>query len=633
MTSRSANVIVLAVAATAAALGAGQSRDPSGAAPQGLAGSGTAILSGSVHTATMPPEPVRHAIVRLTHVAGGSARLVGTDADGRFVFTALPAGSYQLSAMKVGYVPAVFGARRPGRAGVPVALTEGQRVDVSLAMTRGAVVTGRIVDPHGAPAAMVPVTAVEVRPSGTAPTPVRATTDDRGVYRIFGLPPGDYVVSALPRLGIGRSSVTGDILAISDAEGEWIRRQQTAGVMPQGSMPRPGTRVVYAPVFYPGTARADGAAVMSVAAADERSGVDFALAVVPTARISGTLLDDAGQPITGPASISLYPRRGDRHAVTDALIASRALVLPAAVVDGSSFTIGGVVPGDYTLVARTGAAGRRGSAPGPASPATLWNLTDISIDGQDQTGMVLRLQPGAAISGTIAIEGTSKPGPEDAMRAAVRMVAMDPLIGGPAASNAVVNADGTFRFSSVVPGAHALDATLPGSPRWMLASATLQGRDIADDVLDLRAGEHISNLLLTFSNRSAGIRGRLVDAAGQAVTRYTIVVFTVNRAWWRPYARRIRSTIPATDGWFEIAGLPAGDYAVAAVDDLEPSDLGDSSFLSRLLAAALQVSLEAGETKVQDLRVGGGPELRRQRYSGRRSSATVVHGHSQEARR
>lgn len=604
MLRRPVIVFVLLFAVTAAALvAAAQRRDPGGAAPQRLAASGTAVLAGTLETTTAPPAPVRHAVVRLADASGGSARVVGTDSRGRFAFTALPAGSYHLSATKVGYVPAVYGARRPGRAGVPIAIAQDQRLDVTFAMAPGAVITGRISDAHGGPAPMVPVTAVEVRPSGAAPgPPARATTDDRGIYRIHGLPAGDYVVSALPRLGTGRP-LTGDILGITAAERDWMRGLRGTAALAPGPLPPPGRPVTFAPVFFAGTARVDAAAVVAVGPGEERGSIDFALQVVPTARISGTLLDDRGQPVTA-ASVSLHPRRNGRRAITDALVASRALVLPAAVVDAPAFSIGGVVPGDYTLVARTGTAGRRRAVPLAAQPDTLWHLTDISIDGYDQTDLVLRLLPGAAVSGRIVFEASPAGGPADATRAAIRLIALDPLVGGPMSPAATVDTAGTFRFRSVVPGAYALDAAVPASPQWVLISATLDGREIADDAIELRAGQDVADLVLTFSDRSSGIRGRLVDAANQAVTRYTIVVFTTHRAWWRPHARRIRSTIPATDGTFAVTGLPAGEYAIAAVDDVEPADLADPAFLSQLLASAYRIALAAGEAKVQDLRVG-----------------------------
>ena len=62
-------------------------------------------------------------------------------------------------------------------------------------------------------------------------------------------------------------------------------------------------------------------------------------------------------------------------------------------------------------------------------------------------------------------------------------------------------------------------------------------------------------------------------------------------------------TGPGTDGRFTLRDLPAGDYLMAAVTDLEPADLSDASFMERLISTALKVHLDDGEKKTQDLRL------------------------------
>jgi hypothetical protein len=345
--------------------------------------------------------------------------------------------------------------------------------------------------------------------------------------------------------------------------------------------------------------------VVSVAAGEERSNVAFTLLIVRRAKITGTLLDDQGLPVT-TGSVTLYPRRSDQSSAADALIASRALLLPRAVMSPPEFSVPGVTPGDYTMVSRTGSGGR-GLAAAPAASPTLWNVTDLSIDGRDLTNLVIRLQPGTAISGSMAFEGTSLAGPDDASRVELSMAAVNPLAGAPAASRAVVDAAGTFRFSSLAPGRYMLQAIPPGAApgrRWMLKSAMVNGRDVADVPLDAVPGQAIAGMAVTFSDRMAEIAGTLVDASGQPVTRYSIVVFSVDRSHWLPNARRIRSTTPATDGAFSVTGLPAGEYAVAAAEHVETFDLADPAFLAELLTSAHRISVGEGERSVQNLRVG-----------------------------
>jgi hypothetical protein len=100
------------------------------------------------------------------------------------------------------------------------------------------VITGTIADARGTPAPNVSVAVV-----GVNATTVRGVTDDRGVYRVFGLAPGEYVVTALPRVGSGaggRSTAIGEIAGVTDAEVRWARAAGAAAVaspMPDAGRP------------------------------------------------------------------------------------------------------------------------------------------------------------------------------------------------------------------------------------------------------------------------------------------------------------------------------------------------------------------------------------------------------------
>jgi hypothetical protein len=139
----------------------------------------------------------------------------------------------------------------------------------------------------------------------------------------------------------------------------------------------------------------------------------------------------------------------------------------------------------------------------------------------------------------------------------------------------------------------------------------LDGRDLLDDPIIVDAAStDLSGLVLTFSDRHSGLSGRLETVEGQPATDYAIVVMPANRQYWRPGARRIRSARPATDGRFSLADLPAGDYLLSALTDLESSDLDDPAFLDQLAPHAITVTIRDGETTTQTLRIGtgtGGP--------------------------
>ena len=113
--------------------------------------------------------------------------------------------------------------------------------------------------------------------------------------------------------------------------------------------------------------------------------------------------------------------------------------------------------------------------------------------------------------------------------------------------------------------------------------------------------ETTTGAVATFTDRHTELSGTLRSAVNVPASDYFVVVFSPDRTLWRPASRRVQFTRPSTDGHFAIRDLPAGDDLIAALTDMEPSDLADASFLARLVPAALPVHLDDGETKTQNL--------------------------------
>ena len=564
-------------------------------------------ISGIVVTDSADPRPIRLATIRVSGAAGTTTRLVGTDANGRFRIDALPNGKYTVSATKVGFVAAFHGSTQPGRGpGTPVAIADGQTIEITLKMLPGGVITGALTDANGQPAAGVQMTAVDGKQGGgLSVLPVRATTDDLGVYRLFGLAPGEYFVVASPRLlpvfdGRGMGRTGGAVPLVTAADVQWARGVASGVGAP---VPPPATRTVaYAPVFYPGTANVVGATVVRVASGEERGGVSFQIHVQPMSRLGGRLMDGAGQDVN-PAAVNLYPRRSERPMAGDALTIAGIFVQTPATVSATGFAFAGVAPGEYTLVARSGGPGLRGAAPpSPATqPVTLWNVTDVVVDGSDRDDLLIRMLPGLTLSGSIAFEGATAERRPKVDGIELTLAAVNPLP-NVAIPRAVTTADGTFRFVSIPPGSYVVRAASAAGAdaRWSMKSAVIEDRDRADHPFTSAAnGEERDGLVVTFSDRTASISGRVTDAAGRPLTRHPIVVFTTDQSLWLPNSRRVRVAQPATDGSYSIDDLPAGEYAIAAVLDL--ADLLNAEFLNQLLAASFKVRLAHGEKKRQDI--------------------------------
>ena len=130
------------------------------------------------------------------------------------------------------------------------------------------------------------------------------------------------------------------------------------------------------------------------------------------------------------------------------------------------------------------------------------------------------------------------------------------------------------------------------------------GRDLVDFPLEIGQGVDASNILVTFGDRTSGLSGTVQDPMGKPTADHMVILFPVQEQYWIPQSRRIQATRPTTSGRFNFAGLPSGEYRLAAVTDVEPGTWFDPSFLRQLLVASIPVSLSEGQTRTQDLKVG-----------------------------
>ena len=574
---------------------------------------GTASVTGTIVTDETDPRPLRRVRVGLTSSDRRVGRTTVTDDAGRFSFAGLPAGRFLLTATKSGYVTTSFGARRPNRPGTAIGVADGQRITgLTLRMPRGAVITGIVTDQNGDPMSGASVTAMRYAYAGGGRTLLPtgpSTADDRGHYRIWGLAAGEYVISA--NIGTAQAlRADQEITRTTDADvkralSELNTGPATGGQESSVATPRATNRTVgYAAVYYPGTFSAPQATAITVAAGEERSGVDFPLLLVPTAKLEGTVS---------------IPEGVNQKTIAAQLIANNPhgfmldMFRRATVAGDGSFTFASVPPGNYTIAvtAQSGAPGlglRAGQMPaGPMTPPapSHWAMADVAMDGQDISGVSLQLQPGLIVSGRVEFDGTRTP--PDVTR--IRLSMMQPMSQGMVAlgvSSVQPDATGAFTIRGITPGSYRLSASIPTlgteTQAWQLKSATINGRDTLDVPFELRAGA--DDAVVTFTDKATELTGTVQDAAGQPAPEYHIVVFSADKSHWVTTSRRIRYVRPGADGKFQVPNLPPGEYLVAAVNDIEPGEWFDPAVLDQLSRTAIALALVEGEKKVQDLKLG-----------------------------
>jgi hypothetical protein len=538
-------------------------------APQRDAGpalKSTAVIVGRV-TNLETGGPLQRAVIRITSPALPSERRVSTNADGRYEVRDLPAGEYSLKAERGGYLTLAYGQRRFGEVGKPLRLGEGQTVKaVDLALPRLGIISGRLVDEAGEPIAKVLVYAMQFGrhdgarkllpffvPEECCWLGSHSSTDENGQYTLV-LPPGEFVV-----MGLSRET--------------WPLEADTTQVFS------------YPPSFYPGVVEPTEAQHIKVGVGQEVGNIDFALVPARTARVSGTVVNAAGAPVANESVTLTHQVMGPQGGS----ISAGASIQTAP--DGR-FAVNNVRAGDYMLAVRVPPANDQ-----PAQEARQM----IQVASMDIDGLVIVTGSGGTIRGQVASDDRTPVSGVDRLSVLARplMRAAWASTGGFSGTGRV-NADGTFELKGVVGPVVLSIGGLTGV--WTFKHVELNGRDLADDPLDVRHGETVNGVRLVLTDRPTQLRGALLDAKKQPADG-TVIVFPEESSRWREHSRTIRAARPDQHGEFSIKGLPAGTYLIAAVDYAQDGQWYDPDFLADLRLRAQRLSLAEAESKRIDVTV------------------------------
>ena len=543
--------------------------------------------------------PIKRARVFLSaaEIPGGRGML--TDDNGAFDFTDLPAGRYTINASKSGYIQLSYGQRRPLQAGTPLQLLDGQQLKgIDFALPHGGVISGRVSDESGdvMPGVTVRCMRYQYQQGDRRLVPAgQGQTDDRGVYRVWGLNPGDYYVSAVARnegLG-GRGIPAAAAPAVADALGgrggaggrgagagaaaAWIRLCRWR--------PDDQDQLMYAPTYYPGVGAAAEARAVTVGVSQEVVDIDFGLQLVRTARVSGHVENPDGS-WTAQGNVNLSPQGNVRNGGLGKNFGGR-------IGWDGQFSIANVPPGLYTLRARNN-----------DRDAPLSTSQPLSVSNGDVSNVIVVLQTGGSVSGTLVFQPGSTSPPTDLTQVRITAPSTEPDDNAGPTPNPRVNRDGTFTIDGVSVGSHLFRPNGGGGLRgWNLKSVTIDGRDVTDIPISIRSGQKINNVVMTFTDKVNEINGSVTDAQGGAVTEYTVLAFSTNSAVWRPQSRQIATARPDQTGMFKIRNLPAGDYYVVTVDPSEQGEWFDPAYLDQHRAGAARVTLGDGDVRTQDFRV------------------------------
>jgi hypothetical protein len=516
--------------------------------PARAGASGTGAITGRV--ISEDGRPLADAVIFLNRAFArvpGPPLTATTDAEGRFRVSGLEAGLYMANAMLPGFT-------------VPDAATsEGEmnyyRIgdSINLTLVKGGVITGTVRDANGEPVVAVAVRAARVRdtmgraqgPRSTGFYPERMT-DDRGVYRIYGLPAGTYMVSAG---GSNRMMLT------NAYEGD----VQT---------------------FFPSSTR-DTAAEVAVRSGEETAGIDIRYRGERGHTISGKVSGFIDTKTPSPASVLLRLLPGGGYeGATFAMMGSKP-----------GFSFNGVSDGEYEVAAQQW---------GGINQSAVSLPRRITIKGADVTGIELVLSPLASIAGRVQLDAAAPPAKENCVdgrggtlietaiqarrdeksqREDSMRLPFFSMAGG------VPTEQGEFTIHNLIAGNYRLNVRLPNEA-WYVRSIVLPSTTASpatapaaksaqpvksspsSNLIALTTGARVTNVNVQIAQDAAGLRGRIASATEGAEgtslpPNLKVYLVPIERERAEDTLRYSEAQL-ASDGTFTLQNLAPGRYWLIA---------------------------------------------------------------------
>jgi len=483
-----------------------------------------------------------------------------TDADGRFTLKDVERGRYRLTVSRSGFVDQEYGQKTPNDPGSILTLAPGQQVkDLLFRLIPWSVIAGRIRNEDGDPLPWVQITALrEAYTEGKRkllPT-AQVTTNDLGEYRLFGLRPGRYFVSAT------YSTKNQGLEQSGDAEDGGMAAAE------ENSTQR------YVPTYYPGTPDPAKAATITLKPGDEIPSVDILLQRVAAYKVHGRIYNMITHRTGKDVSIMMLPRNSQ--------VAGYIVNFEPAVLDkDGSFVLNDILPGSYSLSAYWFDEGKSYVA-----------KQNIEVGNADVEGVTLTIAPGTTINGRVIWDG--KPSLEgDELSVSVYSPEQIMDFG----SAARLSPNGAFTLKDIPESTYQLFVN--GISKDCYVKAIRYGMaDALYDGFTVQRGTDAS-LEVTLSSRGARVQGTVTDADGLPLAGVWVVL--VPEEAHRGQMQMYKETTTDQYGHFELRGISPGDYKLFSWDQVENGAWQDSEFLKPFESKGEEIELQEGDQKTVNL--------------------------------
>jgi hypothetical protein len=471
------------------------------------------IISGRISTSEN--QPLANARIMVGR-SNGPAQAVRVDSDGTFKSQPLEPGLYFVSPFVPGLIrdssgPAISSYLRPGDT-------------VNIKMIKGGVITGSVKNSNGDGLVAIPVRAFRVRTQNGDPVPFspasrEMVTDDRGIYRLYGLPAGTYLVSAG---GLSRSSF-GGVAGQSAYEG-------------------------YVPTYAPSATR-DTAMEIQVTSGSE-SQADIQFREERGHAISGTIVGATSQgQQQWAAGINVFDVRNH----TDVAATS------AVSATNFSFAVYGVPDGDYELYAQQSSINEQLTSPpvrirvqGADVTVTFESDPKPSCGKHRASALVETMINSRRFEPRSPSEETAPSDVHTTVRNALR--------------SAIVDSRGIFSIKNMPPGTYQIEPSAPASG-WYVRSVALDRNpavNIPRDGVALKRGDHVAGLTITFAEGAGQLQGHVSAGEGQSLPSKLRVYLVPEDRVSAGNVYRFYETVAERDGSFTVDNVAPGKYLIMA---------------------------------------------------------------------